>query len=69
MFNVSGWVRGLFRDAALGGISDAMAVLTPEGEPVPADLAELRARLAAAVAPTKALPAAPDDEPAKKGRK
>jgi len=69
MFNVSGWVRGLFRDAALGGISDAMAVLTPEGEPVPADLAELRARLAAAVAPPKQLPAA-DDEPAKgKGRK
>jgi len=68
MFNVSGWVRGLFRDAALGGISDAMAVLTPEGEPVPADLAELRARLAAAVTPPKQL-AAPDDEPAKKGKR
>jgi len=68
MFNVSGWVRGLFRDAALGGISDAMAVLTPEGEPVPADLAELRARLAAAVSPTRQL-AAPDDEPAKKGKR
>jgi hypothetical protein len=68
MFNVSGWVRGLFRDAALGGISDAMAVLTPEGEPVPADLAELRARLAAAVAPRQ-LPAAPDDEPARKGKR
>jgi hypothetical protein len=42
-------------------------VLTPEGEPVPADLAELRARLAAAVTPKQL--AAPDDEPAKKGRK
>ncbi len=51
MFNLTGYVRAMFRDAALAGVQDAMAVITPEGETPPVDLAEVRARFAATVAP------------------
>jgi hypothetical protein len=61
MFNVSGWVRAMFRDAALAGVQDAMQVITPEGETAPADLGELRQRLAASVHPVKALSAVKAD--------
>lgn len=60
MLGVFGWLRAQARDAVLGGIEDAVRVVTPEGgEPAP-DLAALRARLAAltAPAPVAALPVA-----------
>ncbi len=65
MFNLTGYVRAMFRDAALGGIQDAMQVIAPDGD-VPADLADVRARFAATVQPKQL--AAPkekegDDEP------
>jgi len=62
------WLRRKAAESVALGVSDALRAVAPDDDP-PADLAELRAMLAAAVAPTKALPAAPDDEPAKKGRK
>ncbi|HVL15922.1 MAG TPA: hypothetical protein VM529_25340 [Gemmata sp.] len=69
MFSVSGWVRKTFRDAGMAGIRDVMEAITPDGEEVPSSVADLRAMLGTAVAPPRQLPAAPDDEPAKKGRK
>lgn len=71
MFNVSGWVRAMFRDAALAGVQDAMQVITPEGEQAPADLGELRQRLAAAVGPKQLAPVpedAADEAPKPRGR-
>ena len=67
MLNPFGWIRKMAAEAVVAGVGDGLRAVAPEGEQ-PADLAELRAMLAAAVAPRQ-LPAAPDDEPAKKGRK
>jgi hypothetical protein len=68
MLNPFGWIRKLAGEAVVAGVGDGLRAVAPEDEQ-PADLAELRAMLAAAVAPTKALPAAPDDEPARKGKR
>jgi len=68
MLNPFGWIRKMAAEAVVLGTGDGLRAITPEGAEVPADLAELRAMLAAAVTPRQ-LPAAPDDEPAKKGRK
>ena len=62
MFNITGYVRAVFRDAALGGIQDAMTVMGPEAD-VPADLAEVRARFAATVQPKALTAGTPDSEP------
>jgi hypothetical protein len=56
VFNLFAWVRQQARDAVLAGIEDGAKALAADGEP-PADLSELRGRLAAAVA-VAALPAA-----------
>jgi hypothetical protein len=69
VLNPFGWIRKMAAEAVVLGTGDGLRAITPEGEEPPADLADLRAMLAAAVAPTKALPAAPDDEPAKKGKR
>ena len=66
--NPFGWIRKMAAEAVVLGTGDGLRAVAPEGEPPPSDLAELRAMLAAAVAPPKQL-AAPDDEPAKKGKR
>lgn len=69
--NPFGWIRRKAAEAFVQGIADGAAAITPEGETPPADLNELRAMLAQAVAP-KALAAAPveeEAEPAAKARK
>lgn len=66
MLNITGYVRSLFRDAALAGLSDAVAVIAPDGDTTP-DLTELRAKLAASLAPK--MLAAPDDEPEPAGKR
>jgi hypothetical protein len=67
MLNPFGWIRKLAGEAVVAGVGDGLRAVAPEGEPPPSDLAELRAMLAAAVTPRQ-LAAAPDDEPAKKGK-
>jgi hypothetical protein len=67
MLNPFGWIRKLAGEAVVAGVGDGLRAVAPEGEQ-PADRADLRAMLAAAVSPRQ-LPAAPDDEPARKGRK
>ena len=62
------WLRRKAAEAVVAGTADGLRAVAPDDDAPPADLAELRAMLAAAVAPRQ-LPAAPDDEPAKKGRK
>lgn len=66
MFDAFGWIKRKAAEAVVQGVADGMRAVAPEGESPPADLDELRALLAAAVAP-KQLAAAPDDEPAKAG--
>lgn len=61
------WLRRQAAEAVVLGTADGLRALAPEGEPVPANLDELRALLAASVQPAKQLPAPADDEP-KKGR-
>ncbi len=76
MLNITGWVRGMFREAAMSGISDAMAVIATPGETPPATLDDLRKQFAdASSAGLRALPVASDDgegettpAAAKKGR-
>ncbi|HVL13452.1 MAG TPA: hypothetical protein VM529_12875, partial [Gemmata sp.] len=60
------WLRRKAAEAVVAGTADGLRAVAPDDDP-PADLAELRAMLAAAVAPRQL--AAPDDEPARKGRK
>jgi hypothetical protein len=68
MLNPFGWIRKLAGEAVVAGTADGLRAVAPDDDAPPADLADLRAMLAAAVTPRQ-LPAAPDDEPAKKGRK
>lgn len=70
MFDVFGWLRRKAAEAVIGGVADGVKAITPEGETPPTDLGDLRALLAASVAP-KALPAAEVDaeEAAPKRRK
>lgn len=65
MFDVFGWIKRKAAESVVQGVADGVKAITPEGEPPPADLGELRAMLAASVAaPAKALPAAAEaDEP------
>jgi hypothetical protein len=60
-FDIFGWLRRRVAESVVGGVSDGMKAIVPEGEPVPADIGELRAMLAAAAAP-KQLATAKDDE-------
>ena len=62
------WLRRKVAESVVAGVADGLAAVAPEGEEPPADLAELRRRLAAAVEP-KALPAAEPEEPARKKAK
>jgi len=64
VFDLFGWIRRRAAESVLAGLGDAAAAIATDD--APADLADLRARLAAALTP-RALPAA-DEEPAK-GRK
>jgi len=61
------WLRRKAAEAVVAGTADGLRAVAPDDDP-PADLAELRAMLAAAVTPRQ-LAAAPDDEPAKKGKR
>ena len=68
MFNIWSYLARKTAEAMAKGAADFLAAVTPEGDPPPADLDEIRKRLAAvAGADAKALPAA-EEEPAKKGR-
>lgn len=69
MFGVFAWIRQQARNSVLGGVADALADLTPD-DPAP-DLDAFRAKLAADLAPTRALPATPEveAEPVKTKRK
>lgn len=69
MLNPFVWLRRQAAEAVVLGTADGLRAVAPEGQEPPADLAELRQMLAAAVGP-KALPPAPEaeGEPAKKGR-
>ena len=59
MFDVFGWIKRKAAEAVVQGVADGVKAIAPEGEQPPADLADLRAMLAASVAaPAKALPAA-----------
>lgn len=68
MFSVFAWIRKRTAEAFAAGAGDFMVAITPEGEEPPADLAELRARLAAAAQP-RAIAAPDAEEPARKARR
>ncbi len=75
MLNITGWVRGMFREAALEGVKEAMTIIATPGETPPATLDDLRKQFAeASSAGLRALPVASDGEDettpsaAKKGR-
>lgn len=63
MFSVFSWLRRKSAEAVVGGVADAIAALTPEGEEPPASLDELRNRLAAATAPRALAAVASEEEP------
>ena len=60
-FSPFSWLRRQAAQAVVAGVSDGLAAVAPNGEPPP-DLDGLRARLAEAVAPAKALPEHGDEE-------
>ena len=64
MFSAFNWLRRKSAEAVIGGVADAIAALTPEGEEVPTSLEELRSRLAIAATARALPPAATDDESA-----
>ncbi|HVL13593.1 MAG TPA: hypothetical protein VM529_13580 [Gemmata sp.] len=61
------WLRRKAAESVAMGVADGLRAVAPDDDAPPADLAELRAMLAAAVSPRQ-LPAAPDEEPARKGK-
>jgi hypothetical protein len=74
MFNPFAYLRRKAAEAVVGGVSDGLRAVAPEGEDPPPDLDSLRAMLAQAAQP-RALAAAPDEPedaeavPAKGGRR
>ncbi|MCE9564254.1 MAG: hypothetical protein K8U57_19600 [Planctomycetes bacterium] len=67
MIDLFGRLRRKAAEAIVLGCSDGFRAVTPEGEPVPTDLNELRAMLAGIGAEPKALAAAVAEEKSAEG--
>jgi hypothetical protein len=62
------WLRRQAAEAIVLGTADGLQAVTPDGQEPPTDLSELRQLLTSTVQTPKALPAAKDEEPKKKGK-
>jgi hypothetical protein len=69
MLNPFDWLRRKAAEAVVLGTSDGLRAVAPDGETPPTDLTELRAMLAASIAPKQLAAAPDDDDPPAKRRK